>query len=72
MHAIQLRFKKMAVTDKNANDLSDYGLDPTNGPIPITSDDIKKSYNCTDCKIILFYKVCSPLFYPLSASVMFY
>ena len=62
MHAIQMRFKGMSVTDKNANDLSDFGVDPSNTQAAITSDDIKKSYNapsngtsvdCKFCKIPL-------------------
>lgn len=46
----------MSVTDKNANDLSDYDLNPNSGPPAITSDDIKKSYSNSDCKIISFFR----------------
>lgn len=55
MHAIQLRFKEMSVTDKNANDLSDYDIDPTTTPPAITSDETKKSYSNSDCKIFSSY-----------------
>lgn len=51
IHSIQMRFKKLAVTERNPDDdLSDYGVDINQGPAVPSSDDIIKTSvsNSTD------------------------
>ena len=48
MHAIQLRFKQMAIKEKE-DDLNDYGIDENNGPIIPSSDTIQQSEGILQC-----------------------